>query len=541
MGIDDPRPAEGAARPSNHNDGMPTRDTAVEPVEDTAGDAPVEVGAPGTRPVLGAIALGIVVAAAAVLAVLLHRNGHARGDDFALYLRQARSLFDGNPAEVVADNRFAVINSTGAFSPYAYPWGLPLLLSPFVHLWDLDYDRLKLVEVATFCIWLVLVHGVVRRRLGRTLALAISAALATAPAFLSHTGQLLSEFPHATAVAVVIWWLDRMRTRGPITAAAARDLVVLGVLVTVAYNFRREAIVLVGVVAVVQLVELSARWRHDRLDRLPWRTVAIPHLAVVASAAGFQLLLPSMLFPDNGDSIEYVDDRLGGYPRVLTQQLGLGSHPAIGVVILALALVGAVIGIRRRPALDGPLAAVAMLSAVAVSTHFRMVGRYYFQVTPWVLYFASVVMVEAVRVVWRNRDPRFVAVFAALPLLYLIGVHGAVLPGDVGDVRDLDRIGQQTLGPTDPRVTPVFAAVMTHTRPDDIIAFYRARTMTLYTDRRTIQSTLVERIRQRADYFAQQRGSDFYQPRLTEDQGRQLGFEIVWSDDLWILWKVNRQ
>ena len=74
-------------------------------------------------------------------------------------------------AEVVADNRFAVINSTGAFSPYAYPWGLPLLLSPFVHLWDLDYNRLKLVEVAAFCIWLVLVHGIVRRRLGRVLAL----------------------------------------------------------------------------------------------------------------------------------------------------------------------------------------------------------------------------------------------------------------------------------------------------------------------------------------------------------------------------------
>ena len=62
--------------------------------------------------------------------------------------------------------------------------------------------------------------------------------------------------------------------------------------------------------------------------------------------------------------------------------------------------------------------------------------------------------------------------------------------------------------------------------------------MTLYTDRRAFQSTLIDRISDRADYFAQQRGSDFYQPRLTEAQGRDLGFEIVWSDDHWILWKV---
>jgi hypothetical protein len=106
-------------------------------------------------------------------------------------------------------------------------------------------------------------------------------------------------------------------------------------------------------------------------------------------------------------------------------------------------------------------------------------------------------------------------------------------------VQDLNRTGQQPLGPTDPRVTPVFDAVGRLTGPDDVIAFYRARTMTLYTDRRAIQTTLVDRIRQRADYFAQQRGSDFYQPRMSEAQGRALDFEIVWSDEQWILWQVN--
>ena len=517
-----------------------TAGDATAATDDTpAEDAPDGDGASASRQTLiNRVALGIVVAAAAVLAVALHRNGHARGDDFALYLRQARSLFDGNIGEVVADNRFAVLNSTGAFSPYAYPWGLPLLLSPFVHLWDLDYARLKLVEVAAFCVWLVLIHGIVRRRVGRVLALAVTAAVATAPAFLSHTGQLLSEFPHAAAVAVVIWWLDRMRTRGPLVGAAVRDLVVLGVLVTIAYNFRREGIVLIGVIGVVQLVELAVYYRHERFGRLPWRNIAIPYAAFAASAVGFQLLLPSMLFPDNGDNAGYIDDRLGGYPRVLTQQIGLGSHPAIGAFIIALAVVGAVIGIRKRPGLDGPLAAVTVLSAIAVSTHFRMIGRYYFQIAPWVLFFATVAVAEAVRLVWRNRDQRYVAVFAALPLLYLVGVHAAVLPGDIQQVQDLNQTSEQPMGPTDPRVTPVFNAVSRLTRPDDIIAFYRARTMTLYTDRRAIQTPLVERISQRADYFAQLRGSDFYQPRMTEAQGRTLGWEKVWSDDHWILWRV---
>lgn len=95
-----------------------------------------------------AAALGTVVLAAAVAGMLLHRTGHTQGDDFALYLRQARSVFDGDIAAVVADNRFAVLYSDNSFSPIAYPWGWPLLLAPFVHLWGLDYDRLKVLEVA---------------------------------------------------------------------------------------------------------------------------------------------------------------------------------------------------------------------------------------------------------------------------------------------------------------------------------------------------------------------------------------------------------
>ena len=325
------------------------------------------------------------------MAIALHRNGHTQGDDFALYLRQARSLFDGDVAQVVADNRFTVINSGGAFSPIAYPWGWPLLLSPFVHLWGYDYDRLKLLEVAAFCVWLVLVHGIVRRRAGRLLALAVTAVVATAPALLAHTDQLLSEYPHAAVVAAFIWWIDRIKAGRPLIAATRPP----------ARRARRDR--RGGLQRPPRGRDPRRRHRSScrcrsccspgaaargcrcRGGRWPRRT---PRSS--ASVIGFQLLLPSMLMPDNGDSPTYVLDRLGDYTGVLTEQLGLGRHPAIGVLILVLAGVGMVVGCVRRPRLDVPLAALTVLSAATVSTHFRMVGRYYFQILPWVLYFAAV-------------------------------------------------------------------------------------------------------------------------------------------------------
>ena len=202
------------------------------------------------------LALPVIVAVAAVLAVLLHRTGHTQGDDFALYLRQARSLFDGDIGQVVSDNRFAVLNSDSGFSPIAYPWVWPLLLSPFVHAWGLDYDRLKLVEVAAFCLWLVLLYGIVRRRIGWLPAIAVVAVFATSPLYLAHTDQLLTEFPHLAAVAVVIWWYDRIRRDATLLTATTGRLIALGALVVLAFNVRRESIVLLGVIGVMQVYDL---------------------------------------------------------------------------------------------------------------------------------------------------------------------------------------------------------------------------------------------------------------------------------------------
>ncbi len=485
------------------------------------------------------IALTGVVAAGAMLAILLHRNGHNQGDDFALYLRQARSIFDGDIAQVVADNRFFVINSGGrGFSPIAYPWGFPLLLSPFVHQWGLDYDRLKLVEVACFCAWIVFAHGVVCRRLGRPVALAVAAVLATAPMLLAHTDQLLSEYPHAMALGVWLWWFDRVRRQSPIIGAGNRQLITLGVLGAAAFNVRRESVVLIGVVLVVQIVELIVARRGRPPVPVPWRTVLTPHLAFIGSVIGFQLLAPSMLIPDNGDSTTYIPGRMGDFTGVLTEQLGLGNHPLVGVLILALAAGGMVVGCLRRPRLDVSLAALTVLSAAAVSTHFRMVGRYYFQILPWILYFAAAAIVAAVQALGRPEVRRAAAAMAVVPLVFLVGLHAVNLPGDIADARDFNTGGRQQFGPTDPTVTPIFAAVASSTEPDAVICYYRARTMTLYTDRRAIQTTSLERMLQHADYFAQQRFSDYYQPVITAEQARAAGMVPVWQDPFWILWRL---
>ena len=62
--------------------------------------------------------------------------------------------------------------------------------------------------------------------------------------------------------------------------------------------------------------------------------------------------------------------------------------------------------------------------------------------------------------------------------------------------------------------------------------------MTLYTDRRTIQTPAWTSPCPHADYYAQQRYSSYFQPDISESEAQARGMVEVWSNSRWILWKL---
>ncbi|MDQ3177446.1 MAG: hypothetical protein M3Q72_07860 [Actinomycetota bacterium] len=499
------------------------------------------------------VALGVLIAGIAVLAVQFHRTGHPQGDDFALYLRQARAVFAGNTAEIVADNRFTVANSEPLFSPDSYPWGFPLLLSPFVRLWGLDYERLKLVEVAVLCLSLVLIHGVVRRRTNAVVAWFVVATLGLSSAYLAHTGNLLSEFPHLLAVVTTIWFLDRTLDGATWLDATRWRLAVLGLLAAVTFNVRREGLVLVGVFAVAQAFDLADRWRaRGRLGlprrplvwRSEWITLVTPYATFAAAVGAFQLLLPTTLMPDNDNRFGNVPTRTTRAIDVIANQLGFGPHTAWGVVLVAAAALGAVVGLVRSPRLHVPLVALAAGTGLVVGTHVRMVDRYYLQITPWVLTYATyAVIVVSGLAVRRVRRGALVGVVgtsvACAGLVALVPSAASRLTDDIDKIQDANARGLAQIGPTDRTSQSIFAAVERETGAGDVVGYFRARTLTLYTDRRAIQTTSLPRMAEVADYVALKRGSTFWQPELEPGDVARYDMSIAWQDANWILYRFG--
>jgi hypothetical protein len=209
------------------------------------------------------------------------------------------------------------------------------------------------------------------------------------------------------------------------------------------------------------------------------------------------------------------------------------------LLVLIVAACGIVIGVRRRPALDGPLAVLALFTAMIIGTHLRQVDRYWFQITPWVAYFATVALLAGFGWVLGRTHPRIAVAAALVPLLVLVAAHLVVLRDDIREVQRYNDAGQVQSGPSNPTVMPIYTAVSALTPPDAIVAHFRARTMTLLTDRRSFQTNNFERIAERADFYAERRNSTYWQPELDTAVARRAGFEQVWSDQRWILWRIT--
>jgi hypothetical protein len=465
------------------------------------------------------------------MAVQTHRLGHSWGDDFALYLRQARSLLDGNIGQVIADNHFNVDNAAKpGFSPYVYPWGWPMLLAPFVRLFGIDYARLKLVEVASLCGFLWVFHEIIRARMARWVAFGVIVSLGTTLAYLVHTDHLISELPYMLAVAITFWWLDRCRHHHQLDRATRRQLVMLGLLAVAVFNIRREGLAIVAAIAAVQLLDLRGRWRT-----VSRRRVATPYVTFVVGVIGFQLLLPSSLVPSyDGAGLDQTWKKLQGpFRGAFAEQLGVPSLHGLGLLaVFLLVVAGVIVRLWRAPKHDLPLFVFAVGSMTIAGMIPALSDRYLLAVTPFALYFA----VQALAAIPLPRHAgRWVAVaaLAALTAWHLPDVTDAIdaasASRDRGDIVD---------GPEAPYVQPAWEAIRTLTHQDDVVAFQKVRALTFYTNRRGVQSSELDIVQQRADFLMMRRDSTFSQPLVSAAEGEQMGWTIVWQDDNWVLWRI---
>src|SRR5919109_4694933 len=123
------------------------------------------------------------------------RRGHEWGDDFAWYILQAKSIWDGTTNEFMEISAFTNQQSTTHLGPLAYPWGYPLILTPVVAVKGVSPLGLKLPALFFYAGFLICLYFLIKTRLTPNESLLVVALFAFNPLLLQFLDQILSDIP----------------------------------------------------------------------------------------------------------------------------------------------------------------------------------------------------------------------------------------------------------------------------------------------------------------------------------------------------------
>jgi len=226
----------------------------------------------------------LIVLASSALSFFMLTRGHVWLDDFAAYIMQAKSILAWNMDGFVHRNAFTIQNSSYPPGPAAYPWGFPLLLAPVYAVFGLNALALKLVSIAFYALFLLVLYFFARTRLDEWDSILLTGCFAFTPSLLYANDFILSDIPYLAFSTLGILLADRYSRTSTRQSGLA-----LGLVAFLAFFTRTNGILLLVPVTLSLLVHHS--WR-DAAKR------AFLPLCVFA----LLFLLQALLFPGGQES-----------------------------------------------------------------------------------------------------------------------------------------------------------------------------------------------------------------------------------------------
>jgi hypothetical protein len=300
------------------------------------------------------------------------------------------------------------------------------------------------------------------------------------------------------------------------------------------------------------LAGIAVRGRSvNALRTANWKTVLLPYASFAAGAATLHLFFPTVLIPNvPGAAMSNIPFRFKYYQDVVAEHIGLKDpglpmqlldSPRLAKQALAVLAILAVIGVIGR-LLYRFEEDIALAAYLCCATFLMLVSpyqdsRYFFTITPLMAYFAYQALPTVVAI--GSSGSR--ALFRIASVVPAVGLVGLVLLNaqDLAHSTNYHRHYHYTVnGPESPDAKEMFTAVKEQTRGDDVILFFRARAMTLYSDRRAVQGSNLDQMLKRSDWYVMAKDSTYSQTPLTDAEGAARGLTKAWENATWVIWRV---
>lgn len=139
------------------------------------------------------------------------REGHVWGDDFAMYIAQAKNIALGRP---LADTGYIFDPHSPGLGPSAYPPAFPLLLSPVYRIWGLDLSMMKTEIVLIFLVALFFAFELISIHLTHAYSAVLVGVLGCSPYFYEAKDSVTSDLPFLCFVMLSLLVLSKCENQG---------------------------------------------------------------------------------------------------------------------------------------------------------------------------------------------------------------------------------------------------------------------------------------------------------------------------------------
>ena len=423
---------------------------------------------------------------------LTFRGDHDWGGDFSQYIAQAKSLVDGTISQLIENSTFRYENSDSkVLAPLLYPWGFPILLAPIYFLFGFNIFVMKLFINIFFISALAICYLTFKNEISNIQRLLIIAIIAYNPYFFYFKENILSDIPFLFFSLFSLFLIQQFIIKKRCFLNEFTSYALIGIFVFVSYSVRANGIILLPTLLLVQII--VNKYSTEDNGRKPLRILkfSIPYIVFFIF-----VLITGIVLPGKNTYTDLLAD------ITLRQVLGnvfyyavelstfFAVIPKSGKIIYLMTVPFVILGLLEKLKKDY-LYIIFSIFLVGLYIIFPAVQglRYLFPVIPFYLYFLFVGL-DKMRLFLSNRKIECdIGLIIGLSVILL-----SLLTISTNIHKQYNARNDPISGPYEEDSVQLFSYISQHTDKGSIIVFFKPSVMTLYTNRKSLRTTNIDKI-----------------------------------------------
>ncbi|HOJ70312.1 MAG TPA: phospholipid carrier-dependent glycosyltransferase [Syntrophorhabdaceae bacterium] len=491
------------------------------------------------------ILLFVIISLSFFLNLISFKKGHTWGDDFALYIAQAKSLVENSVKSLIEQQMFLEQYSSELHGPLVYPWGFPVLLAPVYKIFGFDIVAMKIYVFLFFIGSLFILFYFFEDRISERFRLLLVSIFALNPVFFYFKEYVLADVPFLFFTLLGMWMIKLYIIEKRFMINRYISLFLLGFVCFFAYFIKIQGFVLFVILFLCHIREYIGLLSNKDSKLLKERCI---HLIPYATIALCYLLYRVILYEKfdyfvyvlfNQDIISTIKNNFIYYfflpSEFFSSKIALKF---IYFVTIPFALYGFMVNFKR----DYPFALFMIFNIIILLVFpFTTQGiRYIIFIMPFYFYYFVKGFFEFKKAK-SNRPFRKFCV-NMMYILMAVLIFSYILR-DINYVRKVYKDNWYTYdGPYSENATEMINFIRNNTKDDDKIVFFKPRALRLYTNRRTVVNYKIDDIASYGFKYVVVYKNDVehaYRIKFKDDIDKSKLFKKIFENDEFRIYEFN--